>query len=75
MPMAKDPHGGGTEADGSHSAMYCGYCYANGEFTWKDATAARMREFCKRKLREQGYSRLSAWFYTSMIPRLKRWNP
>lgn len=73
MPMSKDPQGGGTEADGSKSVKYCSYCYKNGVFTWHDCNAKQMQEFCKKKLREMGYSRLSAWFMTLNIPRLERW--
>ena len=73
MPMKQDPQGGGTEADGSKSAKYCSYCYKNGAFLWSDCTAKQMQEFCKKKLREMGFSRLSAWFMTLNIPRLERW--
>ncbi len=73
MPLEKDPAGGGTNADGSKSTMYCSYCYQNGAFTWTDCTAPQMQEFCKKKLREMGYGRFMAWFYTSRIPMLERW--
>jgi len=33
MPMSRDEKGGGTNADGSKSAMYCSHCYAGGKFT------------------------------------------
>ena len=32
MPLAKDPDGGGTEADGSRSRTYCSLCYRDGAF-------------------------------------------
>ena len=34
MPMARDPEGGGTEADGSKSAKFCSY--------WPDRQCALM---------------------------------
>ena len=72
MPMDKDPQGGGTNADGTKSSMYCSYCWQNGAFKW-DCTVKQMQNFCKSKLKEMGYSKLSAWFMTSRIPRLERW--
>jgi hypothetical protein len=33
MPLKKDEKGGGTNADGSKSAIYCSKCYENGKFT------------------------------------------
>jgi hypothetical protein len=39
MPFSKDEKGGGTEADGTKSALYCSHCYASGQFTQPDMTA------------------------------------
>ena len=72
MPMKNDPAGGGTEADGSKSTMYCGYCYKDGEFTM-DGTAKEMQTFCKEQMRKMGFPRLLAWFFTLGIPKLERW--
>ncbi len=36
MPMNKDPGGGGTEADGTHSSTYCSLCYDSGVFRQPD---------------------------------------
>ncbi|HEV2843185.1 MAG TPA: zinc ribbon domain-containing protein [Chthoniobacterales bacterium] len=30
MPLKKSPGGGGTNADGTISTIYCSYCYENG---------------------------------------------
>ena len=34
MPLKRDEKGGGTNADGSISKMYCSFCYENGEFIY-----------------------------------------
>jgi hypothetical protein len=34
MPLKKDEKGGGTNADGSKSVIYCSKCYENGKFTF-----------------------------------------
>ena len=74
MPFKEDPKGGGTNADGSISRVYCSYCFENGKFTQPDFTAAQMQEFVKGKLRELGlFHRLFAGFFTKGIPMLKRW--
>lgn len=74
MPLDQDPQGGGTNQDASQSILYCSYCYQNGEFVNKEIdTASKMQKFCQEKLKEQGYSRFTAWLYTRWIPRLQRW--
>jgi Putative zinc ribbon domain len=40
MPLKKSPGGGGTNADGTISAMYCSYCYENGQFKQPDWTVS-----------------------------------
>lgn len=73
MPLAHDPDGGGTNADGSTSDVYCSYCYQNGAFTQPDITAKEMQAFCYDKIREMGQPKLIAWFFTRPIPKLARW--
>ena len=74
MPLSRDPKGGGTEADGSKSAKYCSYCYANGKFTQPEiATAKGMQKFCREMMRKQGSSAFTAWLFTLSIPGLERW--
>ena len=72
MPLSKDPVGGGTNADGTKSAMYCSYCYQKGSFT-RNCTVQEMQGFCKGKLKEMGFPGFMAWFMTSNLPRLERW--
>lgn len=74
MPLNKDPKGGGTNADGTKSKMYCSLCYENGKFLQPDITAAEMQTFVKGKLKEMGgIMGLFAGFFTSGIPKLERW--
>lgn len=75
MPFKNDPDGGGTNADGSKSEMYCSYCFHEGEFTQPDFTAADMQRFVKHKLKEMGFFHgLLAGIFTKGIPKLARWN-
>ena len=73
MPLKQDPAGGGSEADGSKSHMYCSYCYHEGEFVQPDMTAAEMKTLVKSKLKEMKIPGFLAAFYASGVPKLKRW--
>jgi hypothetical protein len=73
MPFRNDPEGGGTEADGSKSRMYCSYCYKNGKFTQPDWTAEQMQAFVKDKLKSMPFHRLFAGLFVKGIPKLERW--
>lgn len=73
MPLKKDPKGGGTDADGSTSQLYCSYCYENGQFTQPDMTMEGMQTFVKAKMKEMGFPGFFAGFFTRGIPRLERW--
>ncbi len=70
--MRKDPPGKGTEADGSKSEKYCGYCYQNGDFTFH-GTVNEFQDFCKDQMIKGGHSRFTAWLYTRGMRRLERW--
>jgi hypothetical protein len=73
MPMKQDPQGGGTNADGSISALYCSYCYQNGKFVGGETTVKEFQEFCRQKMIEGGHSRFLAWLFTRGMKRLGRW--
>ena len=73
MPMKRDPQGGGTEADGTKSGMYCSYCYQGGRFNDDFTTPGQMQEFCQKKLVEMKFPRILAWLFTRGIPKLERW--
>ncbi|MCB0504049.1 MAG: zinc ribbon domain-containing protein [Cyclobacteriaceae bacterium] len=73
MPLKKDEKGGGTNADGSKSAMYCSRCYENGAFTNPNMSAQEMQKLVKGKLKEMGFPGFVAGFFTKGIPKLERW--
>jgi len=73
MPLKRDEQGGGTEADGSRSHMYCSHCYERGRFTHPDLTASQMQERVREKLRQFGFPGFLAGLFTRRIPSLRRW--
>jgi len=73
MPLKKSPNGGGTNADGSISTMYCAYCYENGKFTQPDWTAEQMQAFIKEKMKEMGMPGFLASLMSKGTPKLERW--
>jgi hypothetical protein len=74
MPLRRDEKGGGTNADGSRSAMYCSHCYEAGRFILPDLSAAEMQERVKGKLREMGFPGFASRLFTRKIPKLARWS-
>lgn len=73
MPMAKDEQGGGTEANGSKSIMYCSHCYEAGQFTMPHLTVDGMKERVKSKLVEFGFPKFMTGLFTRNIHKLARW--
>ena len=73
MPLKRDEHGGGTEADGSRSTMYCSHCYQNDSFTMPGLTAGEMQERVRGKMVEMGFPRFMTGLFTHGIPKLERW--
>ncbi|MBI3195291.1 MAG: zinc ribbon domain-containing protein [Ignavibacteriae bacterium] len=73
MPMKKDEQGGGTNADGTKSTMYCSHCFQNGAFTQPNITVEQMKELVKGKLKEFGFPGFLAGLFTKNIPKLERW--
>src|SRR6266481_5254422 len=73
MPMRRDEKGGGTNADGSKSAMYCSHCYEAGRFTLPDISPAEMQQRVKGKIKEAGFPAFAGWLFTRNIPKLARW--
>ena len=74
MPLKKSPGGGGTNADGTHSTMFCSYCYENGKFKQPDWTVGDMQEFVKDKMKKMGFPGFLGGMFVKGIPKLKRWN-
>jgi hypothetical protein len=73
MPLSKDPRGGGTEANGGKSTMYCSHCYQQGKFTLPNITVDQMTGLVKGKMKEMHISGFLMYFMTKKIPKLKRW--
>lgn len=73
MPLKRDEKGGGTNADGTKSSMYCSHCYEGGKFTWPNVTAGEMQVFVKNKMKEMGFPSFLAGMFTKGIPKLERW--
>jgi putative zinc ribbon protein len=73
MPLRRDERGGGTNADGSRSSMYCSHCYALGRFTLPDITVRQMQDLVRGKLREFGIPAPLGWLFTRRLPKLERW--
>ena len=73
MPMSRDEAGGGTNADGSKSTMYCSHCYAGGRFTHPELTVEQIQDRVRDKLREFGVPAPLGWFFTRRVPKLARW--
>ena len=75
MPMGETDELYGTEADGSKSADYCKYCYADGAFT-VECTMQEMIEFCVQPTVENVPGMTPAQARALMnehFPLLKRW--
>lgn len=73
MPLRRDAKGGGTEADGSRSGVYCSHCYENGAFTLPNITAEEMKARVKQKIREKGFPGFLAAMFARNVPHLERW--
>ena len=73
MPLKRDEKGGGSEADGTKSKMYCSRCYEDGKFVLPDITLEQMQERVKQKLKEFGFPGFLAGLFTRNIPKLARW--
>lgn len=73
MPLKRDEKGGGTNADGTKSPIYCSHCLQQGRFTMPDMTIDEMQQRVKGKLKEFGFPGFLAGFFTRGTPRLERW--
>jgi hypothetical protein len=73
MPMNKDEKGGGTNADGSKTLLYCSYCFQNGEFTRPDMSLQEMKTLVKGKMKEMGFPGFVASIFTFKMGKLQRW--
>ncbi len=73
MPLKRDELGGGTNADGTKSKVYCSHCWRDGRFVQPNLTAEEMKLLVKAKLKEFGFPGFLCGFFTRGIPRLERW--
>ena len=73
MPLKRDEEHGGTEADGSRSAMYCSHCYRQGRFLLPDISVEQMQQRVREKLGELHIPGFLSGFFTRGIPKLARW--
>jgi hypothetical protein len=74
MPLKRDEKGGGTNADGTRSMMYCSHCYENGRFVLPDISVEQMQARVREKIVEMGMPGFIAGIFTRKIPKLARWN-
>ena len=73
MPLKDNNRG--TEANGDSSEKYCTHCYQHGDFTWKDATADQMQDYCMGILtKDKHWPSFMARMATNGIPKLERWH-
>ncbi len=75
MPLKRDEQGGGTNADGSKSTVYCSHCFQRGEFVLVGITVEEMQGRVRQKLTEMGFPGFVAGLFTRGIPKLERWRP
>lgn len=73
MPMHRDKLGGGTNADGSKSLLYCSHCWQEGKFTQPDISVDEMKVIVKQKIQSFGFPGFLAGIFTRNIPKLERW--
>lgn len=73
MPLSKDPQGGGSEADGGKSTVYCSLCYGEGKLYYEGEDVREFQKMVVDKMVENGWWRSLAWLFTRSIPSLSRW--
>lgn len=73
MPLSKDKNGGGTEANGDKSTLYCSYCYQNGAFTDPDITLDAMKRKLEIVMKRMKTNPLIIKKVLWGLPRLQRW--
>ncbi|MEO5583646.1 MAG: zinc ribbon domain-containing protein [Saprospiraceae bacterium] len=73
MPMKKDNMGGGSNADGTISKVYCSKCYEQGAFKEPNISMLEMQIKVRDKISSVGIPGIVAGLFTSRIPNLERW--
>ncbi len=72
MPMKRDVKGGGSEKDGTLSAMYCSSCYQNGTFTRPNISVEEMQKLVDDVKNDMRWLKFFRWLATRQIPKLAR---
>lgn len=73
MPIAM-AGGGGTNADGTTSSMYCSVCYTHGKFNNPTVnTPEKMQKFVIGLVKKKGYPGFIGWIFTRNTRNLYRW--
>jgi len=73
MPLARDPHGGGKNLDGTVNKEYCSLCYHQGAFREPSMTVDAMMDLVHSKLNDMWIPSFIGKYFTRSIPQLKRW--
>lgn len=75
MPISNEFGNLGTNADGSHVAEFCVFCFANGEFTNPHQTLEEMIASSIENMTGdlQMSAEQASELANSLIPNLKRW--
>jgi len=73
MPLQYDPKGGGSEADGSLSKLYCSYCYDQGAFRDPDLRLDEMQARVRQLLRKRKAPWYIRAYMAHRVPTLRRW--
>ena len=73
MPLKRDEQGGGTNADGTKSRVYCSHCYEQGKYVLPDITVNQMQRRVREKPVEFGMPGFLTGFFIRGIPKLERW--
>ena len=61
------------ESDGSFNEKYCKWCYANGDFTYKDIDT--LINFLSEHMSNENFSKEQAkTYFEKYLPKLEYWN-
>ncbi|PLT28214.1 zinc ribbon domain-containing protein [Peribacillus deserti] len=73
MPLSRDSEKGGTEKNGEKSTAYCSHCYVKGEFVQPDLSLQEMKQLVEGKIKDSGFPKFLAAFFTRNLHKLERW--
>lgn len=73
MPLDQDPRKWGTENDGTHSTLYCSYCYDAGSFKNPDWTIEQMMQYVAELTEKMWLPSAHRKIAIAAVPKLERW--